>query len=184
MYARRQRGLLAATGLVVLLLPPASAAAQERGQTGVTMGYPAAIGIIYHVSDNVAIRPELSFSRTTTETTSEFGGDTSGWSFGTGASALFYLKRIDAVRTYVSPRVTFSRTSSTVESSIADTSTSKGNAFSVTGSFGAQYTPHRRFAVFGEVGFGLIDSSIETPTTELSSLNWGTRTGFGAILYF
>ena len=179
MHTRTLYGLI--IGTLFVSLP---AAAQERGQTGITMGYPASIGVVHHVTNSIAVRPELSFSHTATETSSDFGGATDGWSLGTGISVLFYLKPIENVRTYVSPRFTFSRTSSTAESDFTETSTSTGNAFSVSGSFGAQYTPHRRFAVFGEVGFGLIDSSVETRLTKVSSFNWGTRTGFGAILYF
>src|SRR5437870_2920123 len=54
----------------VTTIPAATAAGQERGQVGLTMGYPGSIGIIWHISDAVAVRPELSVSRTSVETTS------------------------------------------------------------------------------------------------------------------
>ena len=54
----RIRRFLLAAGLVCLTCGTASA--QGAGKTGVTMGYPASIGVIWHASDKVAIRPELS----------------------------------------------------------------------------------------------------------------------------
>ena len=74
----------------------------------------------------------------------------------------------------------------------------------MTGSFGAHYQFHHRFAVFGETGFGYNHSSttfssillgpvipvgpnIPAPVTrsaETNSHSWGTRTGAGVIFYF
>src|SRR5438128_1230854 len=41
-----------------------SAAAQDHGRVGLVIGYPAAAGVILHVSDRVAVRPDVSFSQT------------------------------------------------------------------------------------------------------------------------
>ena len=46
-----------------------SADAQEKGKTGVTLGYPASIGLLWHVTDRIAIRPEFSFAFTSNDVT-------------------------------------------------------------------------------------------------------------------
>jgi hypothetical protein len=60
-----------------------------------------------------------------------------------------------------------------------------------TGAFGAPYTPHRHFGVFGEVGVGY--SSVKSSTSPVlagisvpssTSRTWRTRTGAGVIFYF
>src|SRR5262245_13190537 len=56
--------------LSVVIVKPA--AAQEKGQVGLTMGAPAAVGIVWHVTDRVAVRPELVFSRVTNEVTETY----------------------------------------------------------------------------------------------------------------
>ena len=45
------------TGLAVT-----SAGAQDQGKIGITMAYPASVGMLWRVSDKVAVRPELSTS--------------------------------------------------------------------------------------------------------------------------
>ena len=88
------RFLFLAAGLVVLA--GREAGAQGAGKTGVTMGYPASIGIVWQASDKVAIRPELSFSGGSSKITgSPATFDGSNWTLGTGASVLFYLHTYD-----------------------------------------------------------------------------------------
>ena len=86
--------------------------AQERGQVGLTMGYPPAVGLVWHVTDLVAVRPEISFTSSASDPTSipVLGTSTSSSStLGVGVSALFYLWKWDALRAYVAPRFTYSR---------------------------------------------------------------------------
>ncbi len=183
------------TGLAMLstvaLLIPMIATAQEAGQAGIAMGYPGAIGVVYHVSDSVAVRPEFSVSRTTTGSSSSlFPTESTGWATGLGASALFYFAKRDDVRTYVSPRFGYSRTSSTLVSTgsgtVVDTVISHTDGYSGSGSFGAQYTPSRRFGIFGEIGVSYTHSKAKTGTSgiRLTSNSVGTRTAVGAIFYF
>jgi hypothetical protein len=178
-------------GLMMCLsvLVPTLASAQDAGQAGITMGYPASIGLLYHVTDRVAVRPEFSVSRNTGSSSSPIITTiSSGWSLGVGASALFYLSERDRVRPYVSPRFTYTRSSSTVDSSGSlpppSGATTHGDAYSAAGSFGAQYTPNRRFAVFGDVGFGYTHTTLKTGGGALDSNSWGTRTGAGVVFYF
>lgn len=183
--------------LAFLLLGVTGATAQDKGKTGITMGYPASIGIIWHASDKVAIRPEFSISgsNTKSEPAQSFSSTSDGWAYGLGASALLYLHTYDHLRTYFSPRFTYSHGMTTGESSglsgtttittvsTKTTTTSSG----AVGSFGAQYALGDKFAVFGEVGFGFSHSSTTASSSALSQKltgnSWGTRTGVGVIFY-
>ena len=182
----------------VLLLSVAGAGAQDGGKTGITMGYPASIGVIWHANDKIAIRPEFSISGTSSESSPapSFTSKTDGWGYGVGASALFYLHTYDHLRTYFSPRFTYGHATTNGESSglatlpsgIATVTTkSTANTSGITGSFGAQYALGDKFSVFGEVGFGFNHSSTTTSSTAISQKvtgnGWGTRTGVGVIFY-
>jgi hypothetical protein len=155
------------------------AAGQDTGKVGVTMGFPGSIGVIWQAADRVAIRPEFSFSRNTTEGTI----DTTSWTLGTGVSGLFYVAKYDRVRTYVSPRYTYTRAGATAQlSSLADTTVT---GWSATGSFGAQYSPSAKFGMFGEVGYGYSrqTTSPGIGSVDLTGKNSGTRAGVGVIFY-
>jgi opacity protein-like surface antigen len=167
---------------------PALAAAQDQRRAGVTMGYPASIGVLWNVAERVAVRPEVSFTRTSNDFT--FGtGTATGTSssvFNVGASALFYLARIEKIRTYVSPRFSYGRSTASNEGSELISGTS--NSYSAIGSFGAQYALSDRFTVFGEVGIGYTDQRASSGTGDFRSTNktstWSSRTGIGLVLFF
>jgi len=168
------------------LAPPA--AAQERGQTGLTMGYPASLGVIWHATDKIVIRPDISMSRTSSESETSFFGESSsldGWSVSVGASGLFYLRKWDTVRSYVSPRLAFGRSSFDTSSDFGPSTAKSISAFL---SFGVQYTPVRKFSVFGETGYGFSRGTSETDTpigsTSSTSHSWNSRSGVGIIFYF
>jgi hypothetical protein len=192
----------------IVLFVGANALAQDAGQIGVTLGYPSAVGVIWHVTDNVAVRPEISFSTGSTEspTSSLSGlsadlGGTSSTTVTAGVSGLFYFGEWDKLRAYVSPRYTYSRLTS--DSGSTFSTDARNSAYAVTGSFGAHYQPHRRFAVFGETGFGYtrtrttltsvlllpvipVGPTVPAPVTrsEINSHSWATRTSAGVIFYF
>lgn len=178
------------TGL--FLFACGTAGAQEPGKAGAVLGIPGSFGIIWHATEKVAVRPDFSFTRTTLDTPVS----SSAWSFGTNVSVLLYLRKYDNVRTYVSPRFSYARTSSTVSVSSATqavlteqtttTSTSGG-----AGLFGAQYSPSARFSVFGEAGLSFSHRSTEplvnnatTSTGKLTGNGWGTTGNVGVIFYF
>src|SRR5438477_13164983 len=105
--------------IVVLVITIAAASSVSRAQdapkVGLTMGYPSSVGVLWRVADRVALRPEITLSRTTGES---MGSDLAGVAplstdestgVGAGISALFYVGRWDALRTYVSPRFAYSR---------------------------------------------------------------------------
>src|SRR4051812_20928962 len=196
----RPIGLIAALAIGAL---PGSASAQDEPRLGITMGYPASLGLIWRISDGLALRPELSFSTSSNEliatTSLTTGGSTAAtsvntndnWQLGIGLSALFYLSKHDALRAYVTPRWSYTRASSestNTPSTLVTSST--GNVNALSGSFGAEYALSRRFSVFGEVGLGYTHTTNDptgTPgilTTSSTSHVFGARSGAGVALYF
>jgi hypothetical protein len=169
--------------LALVIVSARPSIAQESGQVGVTMAYPASIGVIWHATDELAIRPDFTFSNS--ESGSLASSTTQG---GIGVSALYYVRKWDNLRAYVSPRFGYQHASLTSGSSSSLTTSS--NNYSYSGSFGAEYLLHRRFAVFAETGFGYTrstsgsSSALPALSFQSDSHNWGTRAGVGAIFYF
>ena len=165
----------------------ATAATAQEPKTGITMGYPASIGLLWHISDRVALRPEFSFTHTDSSSESLINDESNFWSLGTGVSVLFYSSVTDNLRTYLAPRFSYARTT-------GDTNTTESttDVYSIAGMFGAQYSLGRRFAAFGEVGFGYSRQSGSSTSTIGAVTNQvtnhgnavATRTGAGVILYF
>jgi hypothetical protein len=175
--------------LSLLAVLPRHAAAQDAGDAGITMGYPASVGVVWHATDRVAVRPEFSFSHVSGESDNEvFTLSNTATSFATGVSVLFYVREWDKLRTYVAPRYSFSRTSSETESSppVSVANETRSTSHSITGLFGVQYSIHDRFSVFGEVGFGFSHGTGESNLSETSasSSTLSTRTGVGVVFYF
>ncbi len=163
-----------------------AAGAQDTGRVGITTGYPGAIGIQWHIGERVAVRPEISFSKADTTSDGIVDATTDFWSLGTGVSVLFFSSLTDNFRTYVAPRFSFARTRGH-----GDVTGSTADSYSIAGMFGGQYSLGRRFAVFGELGFGYTrqtGSATTTIVSEVRTTNHGnsvaTRTGVGVILYF
>jgi hypothetical protein len=180
------------TGSVVLiasLLCARSASAQDAGSFGVTMGYPASVGLLWHVAEGVALRPEFSFNHSSSETDTAlpFGVNTSasGTNVAVGLSALFYLARWDMLRAYVVPRYAFSRSTTDAEGVLSQLnfeSTSTTHSGGV--SFGAQHLLGEHFAIYGELGLSYDRLNTELPTGEARGNAFGTRSGVGVVVYF
>ena len=166
----------------LLFLAASPAAAQEKGKIGVTMGFPESVGVIWHATDKLALRPEFSLEWTGSEVeTVEIEGN----SFSTGLSALFYLRKWDDLATYVSPRYAFSRRRTTSEGIFGIDSESTIHTHLFAGSFGAQYFLGARFSVFGELGLEYRKASREDEDRDdPSSHSFGTRSTVGISFYF
>lgn len=178
------------------------AAAQEAGDVGVTMGYPGAVGVVWHVTEGFALRPDVSLASSTSESettaTGLLGGTSltstnksDGWGATVGLSALVTVRTIDRLRLYLTPRVAYSHSTSDNETgltgSLAEfTATTKG--IIASGSFGAQYSLHDRFAIFGELGVqysGLTTTSdFPGSRSETDSTSLGLRSAVGVTFYF
>jgi len=189
-------------GAMVLAVPVRPVSAQEAGDVGVTMGYPGAIGVVWHLTDGIALRPDLTLSRATSESRTLgaelFGGaglastsTSDGWGTTVGLSALVNVRTIERLRLYLSPRLAYSYSSSDNETGLtgslsAFTATTSGIVAS--GSFGTQYNVHDRFAIFGELG--LQYSSLTTESdfpgsrNEADSTTLGLRSAVGVTFYF
>ncbi len=165
-----------------------TASAQDTRSFGVTMGYPASIGVLWHMNETVAIRPEFSFDffSSKSENDSPLATDTSqdGHSVSVGLSALFYFARWDMTRAYLVPRYAYSRTSSSLEGPFSILRDSTGNAHDASVSFGAQHNLGDRFAIYGELGFAYERLTTDITTSELRTSRFGTRSGVGVVVYF
>jgi len=173
--------------LAALLTAAGIASAQDK-KVGLTMGYPSAIGVVWHISDRVALRPELSLAGGSAETTAAgFSSESDTTAIGTGISALFYLNTADKLRTYLSPRFTYGHSTTEQDFSSITNSTAKAttNNAGGQGSFGAQYYVSNRFALFGElgVGFSHTETKSNLTPTKGTSWAWGTRSAVGIIFY-
>jgi hypothetical protein len=149
-------------GLVLAGLTATPAAAQEKGDVGLTVSAPSAIGVIWHVSERVAIRPEFSFSFSETDGEGANVSDISAHSVALAGSALFYVGQWDSLRTYFAPRLSYSWAGSSTGNSGLDIDSNQ-NAWGLAGSFGAQYALGTRFAVFAEAGLMYSSSRTEPP---------------------
>ena len=173
-----------------LILSPAVAGAQDKGQAGVTMGHPGSVGLLWHVSDRVAVRPEFQFSYISSEGSApELGltSSSSGWNVAPGVSALFYLRRFDNLRTYVAPRFAFARSTTSSDSALTTgDARSTNKSYVGSASFGAQYSLGPRFGVFAEIGLAATRTTGSSSRSSIrtSGWQWTTRTGIGAVLYF
>lgn len=225
--------LTGSAALLMMLFAAAPALCADPDHVGLTIGYPASIGVILPVTDWLSVRPDVSISHSSGEvpsirtydgldptallallgSTSPFGvtdllspfslpnatsfsSPVASWNTAVGVSGLFYMGGWDDLRTYLSPRVAYSRStsssSSTFTASEVDTS-----SYQTSGSFGARYTLGRHFGVFGEVGLSYTrttsTSSLSVPNLrvaltpfrdEVRAHSVSSRSGIGVIVYF
>jgi len=193
----------AIASLIIFFAVSAVAHAQDDARFGVVIAFPGSIGAEWHVSERVALRPDFAFSFNGNESTntisSPFAASTtssgSGKSISVGLSALFYVKKWDALRLFVAPRFGFIRATATTTNDNAFPAGSGppelrnlNSTYVTTGSVGAQYALGRRFSVFGEVGISYSDleSSTGFPGTLVETSGWsvGSRSGVGVVIYF
>lgn len=171
---------VAASVLGVILLAPAIATAQEERRVGLSMGYPASLGLLWHATDRVAVRPDVTFSTVSSEVEDRGG---SGSAFSVGATVLFYTLQRDALSTYVAPSYLYAHSSN--ESASGLETTARTHQFG--GSFGVQYKLGERVRVFGETGLYFAANKTEADDvfdSELTSNRFGNRGAVGLIFYF
>ncbi|HXG88541.1 MAG TPA: hypothetical protein VNJ02_09415 [Vicinamibacterales bacterium] len=128
-----------ATVVAMLGLAASAASAQDEKTVGLTMAYPAAVGLHWQIADRFAIRPDVTYGWSSTETSSSFGGGTetvySGGvsqvvfglpagqrpvpytsttsvrtnNVGAGISGIVTVHRNEALRIYLGPRISYSK---------------------------------------------------------------------------
>jgi hypothetical protein len=182
---RRAHGVL---GLIVFLSLPASSLAQDKGQSGVVVTTPTSVGLIWHASDRVALRPDFSFSRSTVDSGDEIA-DASTSSYSLGISVLLYLRQWDDLRAYVSPRFSYATATSRIDASNgSQINRSSAAIYGFGGSFDAHYVLGPRFGVFGETGLNIIHQTSETessfPIADRITKGVAVRSALGVVLYF
>jgi hypothetical protein len=171
-----------ALGFALVVCVPAGAGAQDTGKFGITMGFPGSVGVLWHATDSVAIRPSMTFSKSSNE--GAFSLDT--WSLGVDVGALLYMKKYDNVRTYLSPRFSYVRTKSSSPPTTFGSLDSTSNGAGGAGTFGAQLDGSRRFSVYGEVGLAVTHRTTDAPggvVTSSKGTTWGTVAGVGIVFY-
>jgi hypothetical protein len=175
-------------GLLTLLCLPGSLFAQDKGQKGVVVTTPTAVGMIWHASDRIALRPDFSFSTSKSDSAND-ESDSSTTGVNVGVSALFYVRQWDDLRAYVSPRFSYSRARATVDLNGTRITESTSTVYGIAGALGAQYSLGRRFGVFGEAGLLFSDQRTETetnvvPVPDRNTASLSMRSTLGIILYF
>lgn len=171
---------VSASVLGALLLLPSAAAAQEERSVGLSMGYPASVALLWHTTDRIAVRPELTFSTVSSEAGDR---DSSGAALSVGAAVLFYTLQRDALSAYLAPAYTYAH--ATAESSSGLESTSRTHQ--VTGSFGVQYRLGERVRAFAETGLAFSSAENEAEdifNSRTSSDRFGNRSAVGLVFYF
>lgn len=191
-----------------ILLTSHVANAQEKGQVGLTMTYPARAGVLWHVTDRISILPDIAIQRdvstsvftlsvgnifgpragTTTRTTNTF------WRTSPGVNLLVDVGRWDDVTTYVTAGWSYERihqrTIRTTENDDGvisvpapgtQTDTDVSHGYGARGAFGVRYVPHRHFGAFGEVGVEYSKTKSGSETVASSLGNSGVA---GVIFYF
>ncbi len=169
--------------LVFVLFLATSANGQQKGRTGLVIAYPTSVGFIWNVTDRIAVRPDASFSKTTSDSTAVPTASLDSYSIETGLSALFYAKKWQDIAAYVAPRFAYSRLKTTNNLALGGSTVSWSYPGSV--SFGVQYAVAQRFSVFGEAGLEYSrfhsGSSFNTfPVTK----TWKSKSGIGVVFYF
>lgn len=174
----RTFGVIAAV-CAALVVGVSNAAAQNGPNTGLVMASGTTVGLQIAAGENIAIRPNASFQRTS----HEFDGDSSGTSqtgtaWSAGADLLFYVTRWDKTRLYVSPQYSYLRATSNSEA--------KATEHTAAVMVGAEHRLGTRFAVFGETGINWSrtrnTNSVGINTTVSKSLN--ATSVVGGILFF
>jgi len=169
--------------ILLLLLLVISANAQEKGQIGLVIGYPASVGFRWNVGGNFAIRPDVAFTKSSGVSTFSFSQES--YSFETGLSALLYVKKWENVSAYVTPRISYIRSKSNNGAFVGASVPGVNWSYLGSASFGAEYNLNRKFSVFGEVGvaYTRFHSGSTFSVTPLTK-TWNSKSGVGINLYF
>lgn len=162
-----------------------AARAQDKPKLGITMETPSRVGVIWHISNAIAIQPEIGFSKGSSEG-ERSNTDQSG--LFTGVGVRVYVHTWDNLRAYVSPRYSYDRlTQQGGSSSLTLENTNTTNSF--TGSFGAQYALHKRFAVYAQTGVTYSSLKFKSTSTiaslgsESTNSSWRSGSSVGAAFY-
>lgn len=171
-----------------LLLAPASLFAQEQDKTkyGFGLTFPE-IGVIWHLSDNIAFVPGIEFGHGWSSSTFSFNDSTINSSSNTlrvNASLRFYISEWKDIRIYISPRYGFSWVNTKTEGIdyphdeyLSDGSSSHSHR--VSAAWGLQYAVNDRISIFGDIGATYSRASLSSGCSNIIA----TEGTWGLILY-
>jgi hypothetical protein len=148
--------------------------------------------MVWHVSDHVAVRPEVSFLFSAVDVDDASANESTSGTVGLGVSVPLAIKRWGDATAYVAPRFAYTRATSDSGGPQDLRLESVATTYGGGGSFGLQYLLGDRFAIFAETGFSYARSSSGTesdsPAVTLPrktrSRSTGTRSAIGAGFYF
>ena len=174
-----------------LLLVPASLFAQEKDKVKYKFGFTfPEIGVIWHISDNIAFVPGIDFGHGWSSVTSSFDDSTRNTSSNTlrvNAGLRFYISDWKDIRFYISPKYGFSwvesssdRADSPFDDYLPDGSYHySGHSHKVSAAWGLQYAISDRISIFGDIGAAYD----RTPLSSGHSNTIATEGTWGLILY-
>lgn len=191
-----------------LLLGSASiVSAQAENRRGLVLGFPGSAGVQWQINDRFAVRGDAAFNWNRVEQVGSltFGGGTSTSTTesrssvaSAGVSTLITLSRREQLRLYLAPRLawqavrssfstdTTTQSGSTSANVSTRTTSTTRNGVQFDGMFGANYRLGDRCSVYGETGLSLTTptATSSTPTDQVRSYSFGSRTNVGVVLHF
>jgi opacity protein-like surface antigen len=121
------------------------------------------IGIIWHISDNVAFVPDINLTHGWSELGSS-AGDSKTNSVGIDAALRFYVHDWKGIRLYLSPKYGYSW-SNAENSAQGSNSTSDLHNHSVSGAWGLEYAVSDRISLFGDIGVRYMHGKTKTESS-------------------
>lgn len=164
-------GARLASLVALLVAMPGAARAQQDDRVALTVSTPTALGVLWHTSDRLALRPEINLTH------SRLTGSPAATGASLGSSLIVYTSGMGATRTYVAPRLAAQVTS---QASAPDLVTWVAGV-----SFGAQHRFERSsLMVFAEGGVQASWFERELGLGgNVSATQWSTRTAIGLGWY-
>ena len=180
---------VAGLGALCVMTAVGTAWAQDGGRIGLTIGYPADVGVICRLSDWLSIRPEISLSRTSLSQDGALAGvaidsHVTTTQLRPAVSLLVHLRRWDNVQTYLVPSIEWDHTGMSSSLPAPTTGVTSATTLSGSGGLGVQFVPARHFGAFGEVGISYSHSKTSLLGVASTTSSLGTRAGVGVILFF
>jgi len=199
---------------VIVLFCALPVSAQDERPVALAIAFPAEVGVLWQVSDRIALRPDVGFAWS--EQTASFGdddfgaytSDSSSRSVTTGLSVLFTVARWEQLRAYLVPRVGYTflanrslsnfGTSAGVNVVIGGVSggitqdvqterdEANSRAIELSGAFGVQYSLGQRFGVYGETGIAYTSAKypVRSSGDENRAAAAGIRSAIGVLFRF
>ena len=175
--------LLAIAGFAMAL--PGLATAQDAGKVGLVATTGPNVGVIWNISERLAILPTFGFSYLSASSRlidlEPLERDNSVYNVGLHLAAQWTVAEPGAFRLFLSP--SYGKTWSTAGTLVSETN------YTVGGAFGARYALNDRFSLFGETGIVYRHTTLEPEAPldlDFSSTIWGVGSAsrLGVIIYF